>query len=120
MLLQEFFGRSIDLDANKRKDQQTEKIGDDLFWYVVDHDRIHKDYFFPIAKQLKKTDGCSPEMILELFMPMVKKGCKEYYEYKKMKGKLGKIFPKSLREEMCNRLYEHYREDIKKDKYNLG
>jgi hypothetical protein len=120
MKLVEFFGRSMDLNINKGKDQTDEKFDDDLFWYIVDHDKLHKDYFFPIAKQLKALKECGPEMVLELFMPMVKKGCKEYYEYKEMKGNLGKVFPKDLREEMCKRLYDHYREDIKKDKYNLG
>ena len=120
MKLVEFFGRSMDLNTNKRKDQTDEKFDDDLFWYIVDHDKLHKDYFFPIAKKLKALKECGPEMVLEMFMPMVKKGCKEYYEYKEMKGKLGKVFPEDMREEMCKRLYDHYREDIKKDKYNLG
>ena len=120
MKLVEFFGRSMDLNTSKRKDQQEEKFDDDLFWYIIDHDRLHKDYFFPIAKKLKTLKECSPEMVLEMFMPMVEKGCKEYYEYKEMKDKLGKAFPKDLREELCKRLYDHYREDIEKDKYNLG
>jgi hypothetical protein len=118
MKLVEFFGRSMDLNTNKRKDQQEEKFDDDLFWYIIDHDKLHKDYFFPIAKKLKSLKGCTPEQILELFMPMVEKGCKEYYQYKEMTGKLGKEFSKDLREDMCKRLYDHYRNDIQKD--NLG
>jgi hypothetical protein len=53
-------------------------------------------------------------------MPMVIKGCREYYADKKMQGKLGKVFSKDLREEMCKRLYDHYKDDIKKDVYKLG
>lgn len=120
MILKEFFGRSIGPKSSNRKDQQEEKLDNDLFWYIIDHDKLHKDYFFPIAKKLKKLKECTPEQVLEMFMPMVEKGCKEYYEYKEMKGKLGKEFPKDLREELCKRLYDHYREDIEKDKYNLG
>jgi hypothetical protein len=59
-------------------------------------------------------------MILNTFMPMVIKGCREYYADKKMQGKLGKVFSKDLREEMCKRLYDHYKDDIKKDVYKLG
>ena len=53
-------------------------------------------------------------------MPMVVKGCKEYYQDKELTGKLGKEFPKELRDGMCHRLYDQYSEDIKKDKYKLG
>jgi hypothetical protein len=51
---------------------------------------------------------------------MVKQGCKEFYSDKKMLGKLGKIFPTGLREELCERLYEHFFEDIIKDRYSIG
>ena len=117
MLLKEFFSKPLEI---KGKDQDDPRMHDDLFWYIIDHDKLHKDYFFPIAKKLKSLKGCTPEQILELFMPMVEKGCKEYYQYKEMKGKLGKEFSKDLREDMCKRLYDHYRNDIQKDNYNLG
>lgn len=121
MLLKEFFSKPIDIEGNqKRKDQADPKLDDDLFWYIVDHDKIHKDYFFPIARKMQGLKECGPEKILELFMPMVEKGCREYYEYKELKGKLGKVFSKELREELCKRLYDHYRDDVQKDKYNLG
>ena len=119
MLLNEFFSKSGDIDK-KSKDDQGAKIEDDLFWYILDHDRLHKDYFFPAAKKMQKLKECGPEMILELFMPMVIKGCKEYYQDKKMEGRLSKKFPLDMREGMCKRLYDHYSEDIHKGKYKLG
>lgn len=119
MKLTEFFSKPVD-SHKTGKDLNTDKLGDELFWYIIDHDKLHKEYFFPIADKLKKLKECGPEMILEMFIPMVNKGCKEYYSHNKMQGKLGKVFPKDLREEMCNRLYNYYLEDIQKDKYNLG
>jgi len=106
--------------SKKDGDVKNEINHDDLFWFMLDHDKLHKDYFFPIARQLKNRDGCSPEKVLELYMPMVKKGCKEYYSDKKMNGNLAKLFPRDLREEMCHRLHDHYFDDIKNEKYNLG
>jgi hypothetical protein len=53
-------------------------------------------------------------------MPMVERGCKEFYYKKKMSGRLGKLFPKDLREEMCEKLYDHYCQDILKDQYQLS
>lgn len=121
MKLLEFFSKPIDIRSNQKNKHQNNNVKtDDLFWYIIDHDKLHKDFFFPIARKLKNLKECDAEMVLELFMPMVKKGCKEFYVHEKMDGKLGKIFPKDLREELCHRLYDHYKDDIQKDKYNLG
>lgn len=118
MILKEFFNnKSL---PSKDKESTTKVKDDDLFFYILDHDRLHKDYFFEIAGKLKKLDDCGEEQILELYMPMVNKGCKEYYADKKMTGKLAKLFPKELREKMCHQLHDHYYEDVKSDKYKLG
>jgi hypothetical protein len=119
MLLNEFFSKPIDIKSPK-EGKDTSKIDNELFWYILDHDKLHKDYFFPIAKKLKSLKECGDEMIYEMFMPMVKKGCKEYYVKNKMEGKLGKIFPAKMREELCKKLYDHYKEDVKKGVYKLG
>lgn len=118
MILKEFFNHQ----AISKKDTKSEnKVkDDDLFFYILDHDRLHKDYFFEIAEKIQNLDDCGEEQILELYMPMVNRGCKEYYSDKKMYGKLGKLFPSELREKLCHRLHDHYYEDIKANKYKLG
>ena len=121
MKLIEFFSKPIDIKQSQKDEKSSSNnIEDDLFWYILDHDRLHKDYFFPIAKQIKKIKNCGPDQVLELYMPMVNKGCKEYYHSKKMEGKLGKCFPKEMREELCQRLHDHYYNDIVNEKYKLG
>ena len=121
MKLFEFFSRPLDISTNqKNRENQTHVKDDDVFWYILDHDRIFKEYFFPLAKKLKGEKNCTPEEVIEMFMPMVKKGCKEFYAENKMKGKLGKVFPKELREEICQRLYDHYKEGVQKDEYKIG
>lgn len=123
MKLFEFFGRSINLDKPKQDDRRDKELDHDLFWFILDHDKLHKDYFFPLARKIKsthKTESYNKEQVVAEFMPMVEKGCKEYYIKNKMQGKLGKAFPKELREELCEKLYNHYYEDIIKDCYNLG
>lgn len=121
MKLVEFFSKPLDIKQNQKEENSiSNNIDDDLFWYILDHDRLHKDYFFPIAQKVKKVKQCSPELILELYMPMVTKGCKEYYYSKKMEGKMSKCFPQAMREELCQRLHNHYYNDIVKEKYKLG
>ena len=123
MVLNEFFGKPMDPVKDILKSRDDRQINDDLFWYIVDHDKLHKDFFHPLAKKIKKANKdnhVDKEEIIDAFMPMVNKGCKEYYHSKKMKGKLGKIFSEDLRQSTCERLYDHYKEDIIKGKYKLG
>lgn len=123
MLLKEFFGKSIDPIKQLKGDNDDKNISDELFWFILDHDRLHKDFFHPIAvkirKECEKPEFDKEGLVME-FMPMVKKGCKEFYLEKKMEGKLGKLFSEELRKDICERLYDHYREDILKDKYKIG
>lgn len=120
MLLNEFFGKSIKLKQGASSQDDKSEMNNDLFWFIIDHDKLHKDYFMPLAKKIKESNNEDKERLTSAFMPMVEKACKEYYQKKKMTGKLGKVFPKELREEMCERLYDHYSNDVLQDKYNLG
>lgn len=123
MILKEFFGPAIKAGkAALDKDKSSEQ-GDDLFWYILDHDKLHKDYFLPLAQKIKKHHQESKfdkSKYVKEFMPMVNKGCVEYYNKKDLTGKLGKLFPKKLREELCEKLFDHYYEDVIKGQYNLG
>lgn len=119
MKLYEFFNNPIEI-SRRGQDTEADKRADELFWYIIDHDKLHKDYFFPIANKLKKMKECTPEQVLELYMPMVIKGCKEYYHDNELKRKLGKEFPKELRDDMCHKLHHHYKDDLDKDEYKLG
>ena len=38
----------------------------------------------------------------------------------KMTGRPGKLFPKEMRNDLCERLLDHYVDGIKKDHYKLG
>lgn len=124
MLLNEFFGRAIDGSSNnlKDKDRRTNN-DDDLFWYIIDNDKIHKDYLMPLAKKIKqrhKKGRDDRERCVFEFMPMVKKGCLEFYHHKKMQGKPGKLFPQELRDDLCQKLYDHFYDNIIKDCYMIG
>lgn len=123
MKLLEFFGKNIDIHKNVANSRDDKNIGDDLFWYIVDHDKLHKDFFHPVSKKIReahKNNNKDKERNTMEFMPMVKKGCLEYYHHHKMPGDPAQIFSKELRKDMCERLYDHYCEDILKDKYKLG
>jgi len=122
MFLTEFFGKSLDIKSSSDQDHNDQEIANELFQYILDHDRLHKEYFHPLAKKISRQQQNKKEnksQLVKEFMPMVEKGCKEFYHKNKMSGKLGKVFPLDMREELCDRLYDHYCDDIKRDKYKL-
>jgi len=124
MLLKEFFGPAIDAakKVSPKKDDDKE-LNDELFWFIIDHDKLHKDYFHPLASKIKKLNNANKldrSKLLKDFMPMVNHGCKEFYIKKKMSGGLGMHFPKEVRIGMCEKLYDHYVQDVLKDTYKIS
>jgi hypothetical protein len=122
MKLLEFFGSPTNF---KKSDSESDNSinKDELFDFILDHDLLYKHYFFPFAlkvKELKTNGKLDRNKCLEELMPMVKKGCLEFYNSKKLTGKVAKLFPTDLREELCERLYSHYLENIEKNQYSLG
>lgn len=119
MLLNEFFGRSLNLKNTDKKSD--ESLREEVFQYVLEHDRLHKDYFFPVARKIRyaHAKGNNGSNYMAEFMPMVKKGCLEFYHKNKMTGKPDKVFPRELQEELCEKLYNHYYEDIIKGQYKV-
>lgn len=124
MLLKEFFDKDTQKNIeNSDNSEDKSNIKDDTFWYIVNHDKIYKEYFVPLAKQIKMLSEKSKSddnTMIKQFMPMVEKGCLEYYEANQLTDKISKIFPKEVREELCQKLFDYYYEDIKNDNYKLG
>jgi len=123
MLLKEFFGKAKDIAKEMRKERDDQGIGNDLFWYIIDHDRLHKDYFHPLAVKIHKSHkggSLDKEDMVKAFEPMVAKGCREFFESNKMPGRFKDHFSKELMKDMCERLFDHYREDIIHGKYQIG
>jgi hypothetical protein len=124
MKLFEFFGKAIsgtNKDSGARENDT--KISNDIFWFIVDHDKLHKDYLIPLARKIKSdhdTGSLDRHEIVEKFMPMTKKGCMEFYHKNKMQGKVSKLFSKEMRDDICEKLYDHFAEHIIKDQYKLG
>lgn len=114
MKLFEFFGKPL-TDPAMDKHQDDHGITDEVFWFIVDHSKLYKDYFIPLAAKIKAASAKSEpdrEKTVKLFLPMVNKGCMEFYYKNKMSGNQRTIFPKEMRQELCEKLYDHYRDEI--------
>ncbi len=124
MLLNEFFG-TINLknnpESSKKEEHQKVKqqgLASDVFEYIINNDRLHKTVFFPIAEKVVKES--TKEQDPKVWMPIVNKGCMEFYSATKMKDNPREIFTEEFREELCQKMAEHYTPDILKGVYNLG
>jgi hypothetical protein len=130
MKLYEFFSvasvkdHDPNLDQNRKSSkEEREKLANDVFWFILDHDDLHKQHFLPIAQEIYKesTKGnVDRKKYKECWMPMVEQGCMSFYKKQKMKGNPNKVFTEEFCEDICERLAEHHIEDIVKGSYKLG
>lgn len=121
MLLREFFGPAINLGKSSSEENPINH-NDDLFHFIINHDKLHKDHFMPLGLKIKKLNDKNKldhVLIAKELMPMVDKGCNEYCKQNKIQDKIEKVFPKETKEELCQKLLDHYIEAITKKDYNF-
>lgn len=111
-------------DIKDKSDDKKEQMVNDVYWFILDHDRLHKKHFFSIARKInlenKKNGQVDRKKFTDCWMPMVKEGCMDFYETQKMQGDPKKIFTKEMLKTICERLADRHIQDIIKDEYQLG
>ena len=131
MKLNEFFNPPVNSsDENDPRDKgfvktqhEEDKLADEVYWYILDHDRLHKECFIPIAQEISekiKTKGFDRTEYTKKFMPMINKACMEYYKKHAMTKHPKDVFTAEMRRGLCQRLADQSFEDIEKGEYNLG
>ena len=111
MLLKELFDNNINQDT-------PETLVDDVKFFIDHDDDLHKEYFLPVADEMKRkklfdVDGC-----YEMFMPMVDEACGKYHEQYKIPGQFEELYTKDLKEKICRRIAEDSIEEIKNGTYD--
>lgn len=130
MKLYEFFGGySNDTDNNpsdelsgKTKIEQ-EKLSDELYWFILDDDELHKKCFMPVARELAermKDKSFDHSKFTSKWMPMVNKGCLKFYKENEMTEDPKEVFPKEIRKALCQRFADEHHKDIQKGDFKLG
>ena len=129
MKLNEFFGKmDLDQDLEPKEPhelarEEEDQLMNDVFFFIIDNDDLHKKYFMDVAKAIKaskKDDGELNEDDWAKWIPMVNKGCVEFYKKHNVKGDPVEIFHKELRKDLAKKLVDHYKKDIIKGEYQLG
>lgn len=131
MKLYEFFGaptHHTDPDKDSRDDVngQTEadkdKLADEVYWYILDHDQLHKDHFIPLSKEIaekQKSKDFDHGKYIAKWMPMVNRGCMEFYKEAHMDRDPKDIFPLAMRKDLCQRLADQHHNDIERGEYKI-
>lgn len=99
------------------------RIINDVYYFIIDNTRLHKKYFFPIARQIKtliKNNEYNEQAHCKKWMLMVNAGCLDFYKIYNLKGDPKDIFKYENRLELVNKLAKEYYNDISKDIYKLG
>jgi hypothetical protein len=122
MLLNEFFGSHDFKSKSKSSDEELKvknsALCDNVLEYIINNDNLHKTMFFPIAEKLIRE--ATKEHKSEIWMPLANKGCMGFYKMSEMKDNPNRVFPEEFRKELCDKLAEHYQNDILKGMYKLG
>ena len=123
MLLNEFFG-SYDAAGAKKEDEKHKKkyeeaeLAEAIYEFILHHDKLHKEQFIPIAQQIHRNPTKEHEN--EIWMPLVTKGCMEFYHHNKMMEDPLKMFHKKFRHDMCELFANECNKEILKGEYQLG
>ena len=122
MKLYEFFGSFQTKDHNDPRDKnedgkisqdEQDKFKQDLYFYILDNDDIHKKQFYDVAETIQRDKKVGEDV----WMPMVNKGCLDYYKEAQMREDPKDLFSKEFREDLCKMLDDHYRKDVIKGEY---
>lgn len=131
MKLYEFFGAPTNKEeSNDMRDKMSgktqaddDKLADELYWFILDDDELHKEMFLPLAKEItekQKEGNFDHGEYAKKWLPMVNKGCIKFYKKSELKEDPRDLFTKSMRKGLCQRLADQHHKDIEKGEYNLG
>ena len=133
MKLYEFFSPPPDEQDDKdprdimsgQSDHEKDKLADEVYWFMLDDDELHKKFFVPLAYEIaamQKSKKFEHNSYIKKWLPMINAACIKYYKEHEedLSGDPNDLFPKDMRKAMCQRLADQHHKDIENDEYKLG
>lgn len=123
MLLNEFFGMynpSGQKKDNERKEQEFDenKLAEMVYEFIINNDRLHKEEFLPVAQRMHRHP--TSEHNAKMWLPMVNKGCMDFYHQNHMTEDPKQLFHKKFRKEMCEKIANECNKQILRGDFQLG
>lgn len=123
MLLNEFFGnydpagQKKSEERNKRKYDENE-LAELVYEFILNNDKLHKQEFIPLAQRVHKHP--TSEHHAKMWLPLVNKGCMEFYHHHKMTEDPKDLFHAKFRKSMCEKIANECVKQILRGDYQLG
>lgn len=101
---------------------EEQKLADEVYWFILDDDRLHKECFMPLAHEVSekmKDKTFDRGEFTKKWMPMVNKGCLKFYKTHEMTEDPKDVFSKEMRKALCQRFADEHHPAIEKGEYKL-
>lgn len=111
--------------SSKQSEHEKEELANEVYWYMLDDDELHKEYFVPLAHEisgLQKSKKFEHNEFIKRWMPMVKAACIKFYKEHEedLSGDPNDLFSKDMRKVLCQRLADQHHKDIEAGEYKLS
>ena len=128
MKLYEFF--NVPVDKKQKYDphhadisvEEKQKMADEVFWFILDHDELHKEFVLPFIQELKNqitSPNFNKDRFTKMWMPMVSKGCKLFHKKHKLKKNPTDLFDEEMRKGLCKSVGDKFIKEIEDDIYSV-
>lgn len=126
MRLLEFFNPKHESWEQHDKDQdmtpRDDKLEDNIYYFILDDDRIHKEHFLPLAVNYyrqKDRGDFDKKLFAKKCLPMVNDGCRAYCRSLKSEEIPDKLLNKDLFRSLAHRIVDQIINDVKEDAYGF-
>lgn len=130
MKLYEFFSVPQSNDGKDPGDRvwgktadEEEKLADEVYWFILDDDHLHKECFMPLAQEISKKmkdKTFDRGEFTKKWLPMVNKGCLKFYKKNEMTEDPKDVFTKEMRKGICQRFADEHHHAIEKGDFKLN
>jgi len=109
----------VDNQGNQPDDQE---LTDQLFWFIIDNDELHKRHVLPFVKNYRQqimNKKYSRDKFKKYLVPMIDRGCDLFLKDKKLTKNPSKLFNNELRDSICSRVLDEIIASIQNDAVNI-
>jgi DNA-binding transcriptional regulator YhcF (GntR family) len=130
MKLYEFFNVPVEQHEKENKSfhkaksqEEKQKMADEVFWFILDHDALHKEHVIPSVRELAgqtMNPDFNRSKFAKQWIPMVSKGCTMFHKKNKMTQDPRDVFDDEFKDSLCKRFAEKFIKEINDKEYYIG
>lgn len=102
--------------------EEIEQMKDDIFWFIVDQDDLHKNYILPLINKYGsqiKDHNLDRNRFEKEWLPMINKGCGLYHKEHELKMNPAELY-NDIKDDLAKRFVEKCISDVEENAYLIG